>query len=326
VPLGWGTVTMPAKYSSNGPNLPMRIQARRGSLAERRYYHRSALPVGGWPKPDALAPGISPKPLDDLIYHGGKIVPQMEFQNIYLGGKESWDQSDIESIDMAITLAMQDKSLNNVIRQYFVDQPSVTCDPRSSVVLQEAKPQSLDEPGVQAMIVRLCKAGSLASTGLNSVVFNLILPPGCVLKLGSSNSLNGLGGYHGSVHFSANSKSLTAYYSANVFSQILPNRRENGISAFNAPWKNVVATLYHELNEFRTDPDVNDAIEKRDNQFLGWNSAQGAEIGDQPIAVADPLSKVFKEVASSKGGKRLPIQLMYSNAVHGAEGPIAEPH
>src|SRR5215472_5023709 len=67
--------------------------------------------------------------------------------------------------------------------------------------------------------------------------------------------------YHGSVHFEDNGKQVTVYYSANVFSQPLANGRENGIAVFDAPWKNVVATLYHEMNEFRTDPDVRDAIE-----------------------------------------------------------------
>src|SRR6267154_2710473 len=70
-------------------NQPMRIQVRQGSEAEQQYYHNSSLPKGGWPKPkpEVIAPGISPKPLEDLLYHGGKIVPQMQFQNIYLGGE-----------------------------------------------------------------------------------------------------------------------------------------------------------------------------------------------------------------------------------------------
>jgi hypothetical protein len=55
--------------------------------------------------------------------------------------------------------------------------------------------------------------------------------------------------------------------------------------------------------------------------------AQG-EIGDQPIAMAGQLGhleRVFQEVLSSTGGRRVPVQLLYSNAVHGAEGPIDEP-
>jgi hypothetical protein len=303
---------------------PMRIQARPGSPAETRY-RSSALPQGGWPRPEVIAPGVSPKPLDDLIFHGGKLVPQMEFQNVFLGGLASWLASDIDFINTSITLAMQDVKLNNVIKQYFVDVASLSCDPRPSVVLEEPKPAELDEPDVQTMVARLLKEGKLSDSNLGTVIFNLVLPPGTVLKLGDSNSLDGLGGYHGSVHFPRDGKSLTAYYSANVFSQKLPGGQQNGIPAFDASWKDVVGTLYHELNEFRTDADVKDAIDKRENRFLGWSSAQGQEIGDQPIAT-NPLALVFKEVLSSKGGKSLPVQLLYSNAVHGAEGPIDHPH
>jgi hypothetical protein len=304
----------------------MRIQARPGSPAERFYYRNSALPKGGWQKPEVIAPGISPKPLDDLIFHGGKIVPQMEFQNVFLGGQASWQASDIDSINTAITMAMQDRKLNNVVKQFFVDVASLTCDPRHSVVLEEPNPGELDEPDVQQTVVRLLKQKKLSDSGLDTVIFNLVLPPGCILRLGESNSLEGLGGYHGSVHFENNGKKQRAYYSANVFSQRQPDGQMNGIPAFDASWKDVVGTLYHELNEFRTDADVRDAIETGENRFLGWMSAQGQEIGDQPVAVAESLSLVFKEVLASTGGKRLPVQLLYSNAVHGAEGPIDQPH
>ena len=45
--------------------------------------------------------------------------------------------------------------------------------------------------------------------------------------------------------------------------------------------------------------------------------AQAGEVGH--------LSRVFQEVVSSTGGGRVPVQFLYSNAVHGAEGPIDEP-
>jgi hypothetical protein len=50
------------------------------------------------------------------------------------------------------------------------------------------------------------------------------------------------------------------------------------------------------------------------------------EIGDQPIFAADTLNQVFKEVKSASGNRRIPVQFMFSNAVHGAEGPIDKPH
>jgi predicted SnoaL-like aldol condensation-catalyzing enzyme len=66
-------------------------------------------PQRGWAQPDAIAGGIPPDASADLVFHGGKTVPQMEFQNIFLGGQASWLASDIDSIDTAITLAMQDR-------------------------------------------------------------------------------------------------------------------------------------------------------------------------------------------------------------------------
>jgi hypothetical protein len=271
--------------------------------------------------PKAIAPGIDPAPLEDLLFHGGKTVPAMEFQNVYLGSSANWSQNDIDSIDLAITRAMQDSRLNNVMAQYFPTS-KLACDPRESIVLSDPKPQQLGEKEVQAKAIALYDAGKIKKADLDSTIFNLILPPGTVLTLDDSSSRDGLGGYHGSVHFKRQNKNLTIYYSANVYSEFLPSGAENGIVAFNKPWKNVVATLYHELNEFRTDADVNDAIATGNNDFLGWMSRSGRECGDQPIFVADPLSEVFKQV----GSKKVPVQFMFSNAVHGAEGPISAPH
>ncbi|MGC4092714.1 MAG: hypothetical protein QM756_33505 [Polyangiaceae bacterium] len=303
--------------------VPMRIQARSGSYAERDYL-QSGLP-SGWGLPAALARGIDPSPLDDLIYHGGKVVPQMEFQNVYLGGSSVWKKSDIRSIDSAITLAMRAKRLNNVVAQYFPGS-KLSCDVRQSFIVPDAAPARLDEPDVQRTVIDLYERSLISKSDLDTCIFNLILPPGVVLKLGTSTSLRGLGGYHGSVHFKAGGKKRTLYYSANVYSEFLEDGTENGIVAFNRPWKNVVGTLYHEINEFRTDADVNDAIEKNDDDFLGWNSRRGSEIGDQPIfATEGNLKLVFKEVSVSSS-RKVPVQFLYSNAVHGAEGPIKAPH
>src|SRR5215831_17344150 len=122
-----------AKKKSKLMYQPMRVQVRKGSLAEKHYYN-SALPSGPWPMPKAVAPGVSPAPLDDLIFHGGKIVAQMEFQNIFLGSAADWKQSDIDSIDAASTLAMRDKRLNNVMVQYF-HNATMSCDRRPLLLL-----------------------------------------------------------------------------------------------------------------------------------------------------------------------------------------------
>lgn len=308
-------------------SMPMRIQARPGSRAEAAYYLKAALPGVKLPRPKAIARGIDPAPLDDLMYHGGKVVPQMEFQNIYLGGSAAWKASDIESIDGAILHAMRHKRLGNVMVQYFPGA-SVTCDARDSLVVEAPRPKTIEEADAKAQLIALYDAGSIRKTSLASCIFNLVLPQGTELRLDDSTSKDGLGGYHGSIHFKRAGRDITLYYSANVYSEVV-NGRENGIAVFNRPWKNVVATLYHEINEFRTDADVDDAITHRSNDFLGWASRDGLEVGDQPIfkaGEAGDLRLVFKEVQDTPRKKRVPVQFLYSNAVHGAEGPIAKPH
>lgn len=307
---------------------PMRIQARAGSVAEKTYYEKSALPGGTWPMPKVIAPGIDPSPLDDLIFHGGKVVPAMEFQNIYLGGNSSWKGVDIERIDRAINLAMRDRRLNNVMVQYFPGA-TLACDMRDSFVLDADKPATLDEPAVQAIVTALYDDSLVKKSDLATTLFNLILPSGTILRLDDSSSTNGLGGYHGSLHIRRKNKHVTLYYSANVYSEILANGQENGIAVFNRPWKNVVGTLYHEINEFRTDADVNDAIRQNSNDFLGWTSRRGHEVGDQPVFKAGEMGSlklVFQEISASTKRIKLPVQFLYSNAVHGAEGPISRPH
>ena len=203
---------------------PMRIQARPGSLAER-YYYMAASPTGEAVMPKAIAPGLSPSPTDDLVFHGGKVVPQMEFQNVYLGGTASWKTQDIANIDAAIQRAMQNAKLNNVMRQYF-NGTSLACEMRPSFVVEEVKPFQLDEPAVQAKVIQLFDAGLFSKSDLSTCIFNLLLPPGTVLKLDGSSSLHGLGGYHGSVHIERDGQRVTLYYSANVFSEIRPGMSE----------------------------------------------------------------------------------------------------
>jgi hypothetical protein len=123
-------------------------------------------------------------------------------------------------------------------------------------------------------------------------------------------SRHGLGGYHGSVHTGL----ATVYYAVSVYSQA-----GNGIDAFDKPWKNVVATQYHELCEARTDPDVEDVIRTGDASKLGWYSQRGGEIGDIPMALAGrDLSLVMTEAVLGNG-TATPMQLQWSNRSHGPE-------
>jgi hypothetical protein len=75
-------------------------------------------------------------------------------------------------------------------------------------------------------------------------------------------------------------------------------------------------TLYHELCEARTDPDVEDVIRTGDESKLGFYSERAGEIGDIPITVAGAnLSLVMKEHLLDDG-RTAPMQLQWSNHVH----------
>ena len=138
-----------------------------------------------------------------------------------------------------------------------------------------------------------------------------------------ADSLHGLGGYHGSVHTGSGT---TIYYAVGVYSRCWSDGTENGIVVFDQPWKNVVATFYHELNEARTDSDVEDAIRAGNDpkgvKFLGWTSKQGEECGDFPGVRSRKQPRAgIPGSPLAAGGRTVPVQFQYSDNVHGPEGP-----
>jgi hypothetical protein len=298
----------------------------------------------------ARAPGFPAHTGLNLHYFGGKTIEKLTFTNIYLGGKAKWSVDDIHRIDAALAGAMADGHLNNVLAQYSHDgRPSSAFKP--SRVLEGPLPSHVFRDTIEGFVAALDGQNALSGFDLSSSVFCFMLPRGVVLVDGdkeaahqqrddddddspnlalreqdeAADSKHGLGGYHGSVHAKRGSKRDTVYYAVGVYSE-----GSNGIVAFDEPWKNVCATFYHELCEARTDPDVEDAIRAGDspaaNKFLGWYSPRGGEIGDIPIEEAGAeIDLVMKEVPLVLGGKA-PIQLMWSNAVGGPEGPITKKH
>jgi hypothetical protein len=247
-------------------------------------------------------------------------------------GANAWDPQDIQRIDEDLEKAMTDQHLNNVLIQYFRGAANTSSTFRPSSRLS-GKPDTISQPEVEALLADLQSQGKLSGFDFSNTVFNFMLPRGTVLTIddGSgdagkskrkgpseptdeeASSLEGLGGFHGSVHIGTS----TLYYAVGVFSE-----GANGIVAFDQPWKNVVATFYHELVEARTDADV------EDNRVAWVNKERPSEeIGDIPMTLAgDNLSKVMKEVPLADGSGTVPIQLMWSNAVGAPEGPIATPH
>ena len=258
---------------------PLSVVLRPGSEAEAAY--ESAV----------LAPGFGPDPGLDLRYFGGKTLPSLRYTNVYVG---AWSDADRASLDAALSAAMRDQGLNNVIVQYF---------PKTGVTATFAGSKQ-HEGTVPATVTRDVVEGLVAQLDLGPSVACICLPKGAVLvDTGDVDSKHGLGGYHGSVKLNGSDR----YYAVAVYSE-----GDNGIVAFDEPWKNVCATLYHELEEARTDPDVEDAIRTGESKYLGWYSPRGGEIGDIPIATS-PLHEVMREVPLADGSGTVPVQLMWSN-------------
>lgn len=320
---------------------PLNVSFRRGSPAERVFRQRAGLPVD-----EAIAAGLKPTPSHDLHFHGGKTIANLHFENYYVGA-DTWPASDITNIDASLSAAMSDVNLNNVMEQYFPGSISSTFD--GSEKLKGSAPATFSQGDVEALIASMAQQGKFAGSDLTSTVFNFMLPPGTVLNdnAGASeksphaevmakknpipdddeaDSLHGLGGYHGSIHTGGD----TIYYAIGVYSETKADGTENGIPVFDKPWKNVVGTFYHELNEARTDADVEDAIRAGNDpkavSFLGWTSSQGEECGDFPVFEAgNSLTEVFQEVPLAAGGGKVPVQFQYSDNVHGPEGPRTTP-
>jgi hypothetical protein len=329
---------------------PLRVYLRPKSAAESGFRARAVMP-------EARAPGLPSTPAHDLISHGGKTIADLQFANYYVGGAGAWNNNDIQSIDQALAAAMSDQHLNNVMAQYY-SGGHLSSKFLGSETLAGPPPQTVSQGDVENLVRTLYRAGNFSQYDLANTVVNFMLPSGTILNTDPTptssaitatteasrrlaaaaerpspipheeeDSTQGLGGYHGSVHIDA---TTIAYYAVGVYSEKRPDGTVNGIPVFDQSWKNVVATFYHELNEARTDSDVEDAIRAGNDpsavKFLGWVSKQGEECGDFPVFEANPLTKVFQEVQVTDGSRTVPVQFEYSNAVHGPEGPIAQPH
>jgi len=315
-----------------------------GSKAHRAYSERAGVSVSDLTA-DQLAAGFPPRPSLNLHNFGGKTIADLVFVNHYLGGSGSWDPADMASIDAALAKATSDSGLQSVIQQYY--NPVISSRMLPSVVLPDAAPARIYKDQVEALAAQIYTSGALAGADPGSTVVNIMLPRGTVLVDGFSpgftppagqeaehehrqravvkiddedaDSTTGLGGYHGSTHVTSNGADTAVYYAVGVYSE-----GSNGIPVFGQSWKNVVATFYHELNEARTDPDVEDVIRTNDSTKLGWYSNKGGEIGDIPMSEAGTnLTLVFQEVELADGSGTVPVQLMWSNKDDGPASHIA---
>ncbi|KVT31712.1 hypothetical protein WK51_26365 [Burkholderia ubonensis] len=281
-----------------------------------------------------------PRRQQDLVYRGGRTIPNLSYKSFYIG--KAWvdgaQAAARQHLDSALAAAMSDPTLNEIVSQYFGGS-TIMSTPLPSAVLDVPVQLVYDMGDIQALALKTFMSGALGAIDLDNCVINFVLPPGAVLSSdgGSemqipparrrlpgtpenedADSKHGLGGYHGSIHIQHPGRSITLYYAAAVWSE-----GDNGIAVDGwEPWENACATLYHELNEARTDPDVDDAIRTGDRRWVGWNSNSGDEIGDFPIDEAGSnLKLVFKKVEVATEPRIAPIQLLWSNRVHGPEAP-----
>lgn len=286
----------------------------------------------------------------DLHYYGGRTITDLTFTNFYLGGT-AWVASDRRNIDSGITALMTDPWCLNVVDQYEIAAP--TSKAAKSLLLMDSVTPRYYTSDVETQVSALFKAGNLAKFDTRNTLFNFLLPRGVVLVDGfrpgavrheheteaehdrrrrshvlvkdeAADSRHGLGGFHGSVHVG----STALYYSVIVYSAT-DNGTDNGIVEWkDQPWKNIVATLYHELVEARTNPDVADVNRTGNDKLLGWYGKDG-EIGDAPITWFEgghtTENKVWTEPLLSTG-KTVPIQTMWSNAIHGPEAIAKKKH
>jgi hypothetical protein len=277
-------------------------------------------------------------PDEDLKHRGGRTLREMHYKTFYVGA--GWSHGALASarqkLDAALAAAMTDPKLNTIVGQYFTSAAIAAIALPSALLDAPARP-GFDRGDIQGFAAKVHNDGGLAGIAPDSCVLNFVLPPGAKLSTrggqppaghaahhgqpgmpeeDEGDSLDGLGGYHGSCR--TGQPLVTLYYAAAVWSD-----GDNGIPVRGwAPWENVCATLYHELQEVRTNPDFEEANHTGNPRLLGWTSDSGNEIGDFPVTEAGPhLELVFKRVPVAAPPHTAPIQLMWSNRVHGPEAP-----
>jgi hypothetical protein len=313
-----------------------------GSAAHRATHPPALKPSGKAPAAE-LAEGFEPQPDWNLHAEGGRTISDLVFVNRYVGKAGAWPDPEVmREIDRNLEAAMTDAGLQSVIAQYY--NGPITSRMLPSALHEGNVPATVHKDTAEQLAAQLYGGGVLGGEDPANCVINIMLPEGVFLSDGFSrgfhppagaeqeherrlagtitledhdaaSSKHGLGGYHGSIHPHAGTN---VYYAIGVYSE-----GHNGIAAFDEPWKSVVATFYHELNEARTDPDVEDVNATGNGQLLGWYSSTGqGEIGDLPInACGGNLNLVFKEVQRTDGAGQVPIQLMWSNR---SDGPAAQ--
>ena len=296
----------------------------------------SSTPIKKAPLP-RIAPGFEPSPKHNMKYYGGHTITDMLSVLIFVGSQD-WDEKEARLLEKNINLVMTDDILNNVVNQYF-DKP-VTYTQFPIMDLSGPVPEKFTRHSIQDVLEDIYP--EIEGMDFKNTVFNLLLPPGVVLtsrgmpdgpqysgedphafieRHGAEGheqvltSEDGLGGYHGSAIIDGN----VIYYTVCVYSEKTKDGVRRGMPYWEDSWKNVASVLYHELQEARTSPDIEESIRHDDDSMLGWYNEKGGEVADYVMRLAGRhLGLGMREVVVEPDSVS-PIQLLWSNRVNGPE-------
>jgi hypothetical protein len=221
----------------------------------------------------------------NVQYYGGKVLNQFNVQNVYLGSY--WNlpegQADASKNDAFMKNYVSNDQAQSIWHQYGVQSGTYSGSQVVSKTIHSG--QKITQRTIEDAVKKLAAADP--NPGPNKL-YNVVLPPGAVLSDGSATSLQGLGGYHGSVTVNGQ----PVYYSAIAYS-----KGNNGIDFTNGnAVDNVTITESHEISEAVTDPDVEVASKTNNWSALGWMDPQNGEIGDMEVndaAPGTPLSTMY---------------------------------
>lgn len=248
-------------------------------------------------------------------------------------------------IDVAIAAAVLDADLNKILSQYLFEKPVIATPLPSEVLANDARGLSpnvpFNESDIRRIVNSLARDGSLDGLDLEITALNIVLPRGMTLEIigidgaecpvgtilmqgvpdDSPNYSTGTAGYHGTVPIVLKGQKVEVLYSVVVWS--------DGSIGIPVPgwegWENIAATLYHELQEIRTNPYVDCAVRTGEVKYVGWNSEpiEGPdghdfrEIADLPLLIHhDAQHEAFMRVsvmAADGTMMAVPIQRLWCN-------------
>jgi hypothetical protein len=214
-----------------------------------------------------------------LSFYGGRILENPKFVSLYVGsfwntprGKQ--ERSTLTDCSQSIPSGPH----STVWEEYGINPGEFV---GSAVIPLQRMPKVVSEKDIQSLVAKGIKA-SRDFTPDGDTVFTVFLPPSAVLVHGSSDSREGLGGFHGSYIDPTNKKPV--YYAAIVYAD-----QGNGVPFTSNPIDNMTIAASHEWTEAVTDPDVN-------RGKLGWYDKTFGEIGDIPISMGNKLSSLWGRI------------------------------